>query len=453
MVCSTYDELLVFDKWTGGLADRFSFGTELTELGNYLDSNAFLVFTRDGEWHYVNLDTMTDYVGQSFVQCTSANVKTFTWGNDYWLTLPYRSKVMTLYRTAMAPDAQMLCTLEKEPYEAVLSEDGSRMAAALYGDGAVADIVMLDTETGEVLWEYESEEGYYVGMDFVDLAFSTETEVTYGDYPHTTYLTLVTSDEILILDTETGAKRAGTKHGCISPEDVEIYIYGYGYVRLYGRDGWYEYCLDAFDAGEEDEMFLHYYSGEELAEDHEWTDVSYKDLCAYASGRGCEAYVFETEDVLRLYEFGEGWQEEIRIPDINSTYVERIFFGRNEKYQEENHTDNMLYIVYRDGSVRAFELVNNDGTHTAEETEGFDALQDILCSWQYTQGKDYGIFQGKYDAYLATPEGELAAHVDGFLALDDVSDVFYMKDRYAVYRVPVYDAQKMYEEAVRQLGK
>lgn len=453
MVCSSYNELLVFDRKTGKVENRFSFGSEVVELGNYVNSNAFLVFARDGSWHYVDLDTMTDYVGSSFVQCTSTNVKSFMLGNDYWLTLPYRSKMITLYRKAMAPDAQVLCTLEKEPHEAVLSEDGRRMAAALYGDGAVADIVMLDTETGEVLWEYESEAGYYVGMDFVDLAFSTETEVTYGDYPHTNYLTLVTSDEILILDTETGTKRAGTKHDCISPENVEIYVYGYGYVRMYGRDGWYEYCLDAFDAGEEDEMFLHYYSGEELAQDYEWTDVSHKDLCAYASGKGCEAYVFETEDVLRLYEFGEGWQEEIMIPDINSTYVEQIFFGRNEKYQEENYTDNMLYIVYRDGSVRAYELIKNNGTRAAAETEGFDALEDILCSWQYTKGKDYGVFQGEYDAYLATPEGQLTAHVDGFLALDDEGDLLYMKDRYRIYRVPVYDGQGICQEAVRQLNK
>lgn len=452
MVCSTYDELLVFDRKTGKVENRFSFGSEVVELGNYVNSNAFLVFVRDGSWHYVDLDTMTDYVGSSFVQCTSTNVKSFMLGNDYWLTLPYRSKVITLYRKAMAPDAQVLCTLEKEPYEAVLSADGSRMAAVLYGDSAATDIVMLDTNTGEVLWEYESEDGYYVGMDFVDIAFSTETEVTYGDYPHTTYLTLVTSDEILILDTETGTKRAGTEHECISPEDVEIYVYGYGYVRMYERDGWYEYCLDAFDAGEQDEMFFHYYSGEELAQDYEWTDVGYKDLCAYAGGRGCEAFVFETEDLLRLYEFGEGWQEEIMIPDINSTYVEQIFFGRNEKYQEENHTDNMLYIVYRDGSVRAFELLNDNGTRTAAETEGFDALEDILCSWQYTQGKDYGVFQGKYDAYLATPEGKLTAHVDGFLSLDDDADVLYMKDRNNIYRVPVYDTQGLYEEACVQLG-
>lgn len=452
MVCSTYDELLVFDSKTGEVENRFSFGSEVVELGNYLNSNAFLVFARDGSWHYVDLDTMTDYVGSSFAQCTSTNVKSFMLGNDYWLTLPYRSKVVTLYRKAMAPDAELLCTLEKESREAVLNKDGNRMAVAVYGDDAATDILMLDTNTGEVLWEYESEDSYYLGMDFVDLAFSTEPEVTYGDYPHTTYLTLVTSDEILILETETGTKRAGAEHDCISPERVEIYVNGYGYVRMYGSDGWYEYCLDAFDAGEQDEMFFHYDSDEELAQDHEWTDVSYKDLCAYAGGNGCEAYIFETEDFLRLYECGEGWQEEIRIPDINSTYVEQIFFGRNEKYQEENHIDNMLYIVYRDGSVRAFELINDNGTHTVAETEGFDALEDILCSWHYTKDKDYGIFQGEYDAYLATPEGKLTAHVDGFLSLDDDADVLYMKDRYNIYRVPVYDTQGLYEEACKQLG-
>lgn len=141
------------------------------------------------------------------------------------------------------------------------------------------------------------------------------------------------------------------------------------------------------------------------------------------------------------------------IPDINSTYVEQIFFGRNVKYQEEDPIDNMLYIVYRDGSVRAFELTNDNGTHTAAETEGFDALEDILCSWQYTKGKEYGVFQGKYDAYLATPQGKLTAHVDGFLAVDAGKDMLYMKDRYGIYRVPVYDVQGICREAVRQLNK
>lgn len=450
MVCSTYDELLVLDKRTGGLEDRFSFGTELVELGNYLDSNAFLVFTRDGEWHYVNLDTMTDYVGESFAQCTSANVKTFTWGNDYWLTLPYRSKVITLYRQAMAPDAQLLCTLEKEPREAVLSKDGSRMAVAVYGDGAATDILMLDTNTGEVLWEYESEDGYYVGMDFVDLTFETEPEATYGGYPYYPYLTLVTSDEILILEIETGTKRAGVENDCSSPEDVSFSYYGNVcyHVSIWGRDGRYSYWLDAFDTGDK-ELYLNYLSDEEEAKGHEWTDAGYEEHCAYASGIHWHAYVFETDDTLRLYQ-NEGWAESAVIQDINSTYVERIFFGGNN--HNEDYADNMLYVVYRDGSVRAFELTTDKGL-TVAETEGFGDMEDILCSWHYTKDKDYGIFQGEYDAYLATPEGELTAHVDGFLASDDESDVLYTKDRYAIYRVPVYDAQEIYEEAVRQLGK
>ena len=78
----------------------FFFGTQIVKLGNYTDSNAFMIFARDGVLHYVNLEQMTDYVGETFSQCNSTNVKTMELGDDYWLTLPYHEKQITLYRRA-----------------------------------------------------------------------------------------------------------------------------------------------------------------------------------------------------------------------------------------------------------------------------------------------------------------------------------------------------------------
>ena len=55
MLCTYYDSAAVLDKRDGSCIDNFFFGSQIVELGNYIGENSFLVFTRDGTWHYVRL--------------------------------------------------------------------------------------------------------------------------------------------------------------------------------------------------------------------------------------------------------------------------------------------------------------------------------------------------------------------------------------------------------------
>lgn len=141
MVCTGYDNLYALNRTTGEMLHSFSFGTQIVKLGNYTDSNAFMIFARDGALHYVNLERMTDYVGETFSQCNSTNVKTMELGDDYWLTLPYHEKQITLYRRAVSPKAEPLCTFSEQIREAKLNRDGSRLAVSLNRDDLMVDIV------------------------------------------------------------------------------------------------------------------------------------------------------------------------------------------------------------------------------------------------------------------------------------------------------------------------
>lgn len=141
MVCTGYDNLYALNRTTGEMLHSFSFGTQIVKLGNYTDSNAFMIFARDGVPHYVNLEWMTDYVGETFSQCNSTNVKTMELGDDYWLTLPYHEKQITLYRRAVSQKAEPLCTFSEQIREAKLNRDGSRLAVSLNRDDLMVDIV------------------------------------------------------------------------------------------------------------------------------------------------------------------------------------------------------------------------------------------------------------------------------------------------------------------------
>lgn len=81
LLCSGYSDVIALDKRDGSYVDAFSFGVEVVKLGNYSGSDNFIAFTRDGVWHYLNMQIREDMIGTLFPACTSSNVMEFAIGD------------------------------------------------------------------------------------------------------------------------------------------------------------------------------------------------------------------------------------------------------------------------------------------------------------------------------------------------------------------------------------
>ena len=433
MVCSSYDELYALDRTDGRVLERFSFGSEVVKLGNYVDSDAFLVFTREGTWHYVNLDTMTDYVGNTFQNCTSTNVKAFGMGDDYWYTLPYGEKELTLYRMVeMEKDAQ-LCEFTGQIREAALSCGGDVLVAAVYDQALAVDLEVIDTDDGTTRWslrpEEASEDGYYVACTCGSFARG-EREGVFA----------VTSGNILLLDMESGERIADCPFDETSGIDKNEKLIG-----SWSADG--ETVLYTTGDGK-----LHRYEteGESLRRKTLVLDAL-EEHSGIAARGDFFAYMDRTDDSLHLVrweisedreEYGEqDCCEVAKLTDMQAAYVESLFFDE----------DLSLYAVYRNGDVRVFDLRETDGVELTER-QGYAGLEESLRGAEKYSGRDYDFLAGEWDGgYLTTADGELTAHIEGALAVDGERGVIYQKHGCGVYKIPVYTREEIYERAVREL--
>ncbi|MCM1088365.1 MAG: PQQ-binding-like beta-propeller repeat protein [Muribaculaceae bacterium] len=422
MLCTAYDGAVVLDRRNGAYIDNFFFNSEIVKLGNYTGTDSFMVFTRDGVWHYVNLDIMTDLVGTTFSNCTSNNVKMFEIGEGYSATLPYLDKKITLYRMAAGSRLEQICETENQYAEAVLSGDGKYLAISSYVSGYTTYVEMMDTDTGEMLWHFEAD-NHLRGMSF---------------YPDKNVLALITGDGIYLLDEENGEQKAfyekGEQYGdYLQTDETGRYIIFRNSRTLYAQDL-------------EDGSLLYEIEDTELFRDNNAvaTDPSMQYLAA----------VSKDADVLRLYDLEalrQGQKDCLQeLEGINATYVETLFF--DDKEAEAGRT---LYMVYKDGDIIRYSFDAEQKKLIEEGT--LSGLEESVNSFIQAKGADFDVLAGNSDAYLIydvgqQTEAEIIARINGFLAADGARNCIYLTDGTCIYRTPFYDETLLREEAELQLG-
>lgn len=96
LMATTYDVWLV-DLKDGREIARFSMGSSIAGGETISDGNIYTVFTRNGEYHSILTERLTDYVVVGRFQSHSANVKDFRRCSDGYLVLPYQDNKVTLY--------------------------------------------------------------------------------------------------------------------------------------------------------------------------------------------------------------------------------------------------------------------------------------------------------------------------------------------------------------------
>lgn len=448
LLCSGYSEVVALDKRDGSYIDQFGLGVEVVKLGNYSGSESFMAFTRDGVWHYLDMNRRENMVGTLFPACTSSNVMDFAIGGGYCVTLPYNSRRLTLYRTARGAGIEEFCQGENSYREAVVNSDGSVLAAAYYNNDYSAAVEVFDTDTGSRLWNYE-DDSFYMGM-------------TFFDYHGREALAMLTNKKVVILDSKSGEQ--------ITSSDLEIsatsdYLGCNRAVSGTDQEPWHRY----FYLWDDRTFYVYDFTDMKWAYELPFEEsVGYDDAAAVWSRSGYvddgqeDYYVItdKEEKALRFYCMGEevytyGGSESAAWQDgINYEYIETMFFDERE---QEVH----LNIVYKDGRITRLNIdpdADPAGFCTLADGDGqpekYGGIGEVMR--RYEQAGDYAVMRGDSDAYLLDgSKGDILAHMHGFLCCDSNNRQIYLTNSRTIYRLPLYDLEEINEIAagVRSAGK
>lgn len=425
MLCSLYGAVVVLDKRDGSYIDIFSFNSEIAKLANYVGTNTFLVFTRDGTWHYVNLDRMEDMVGPVFSHCNSSNVKAFEMGDGYCATLPYLDKNVTLYRRAIGNNFEVLRETERSYNNAAMSEDGNYLAVNSFDDSYNTYVEMIDTNSGEILWTFENAD-FFDGMSF---------------YQEKELFTLITSESIYLLDIRTGEEKAVYPIEEISCEYLCTTVDG-KYAFFQSFEKLYGYSLE--------DGSLAY----EIDQEAEYRDGSVATVSPYNK---YYAIASKETNSLQLYYLSDLQKGKIycldELEEINATYIDYLFFNNREKEEVLDYIGDglVLYVVYKNGDMVAYPIGCSEPCFEEYDAVHFDGLEDSMNRFIQPQGADYSIVAGEYDAYL-TSQGELLAHINSFLAVDGTRNCIYLTDGSCIYRAPIYTQEELRQEAINVIA-
>lgn len=420
LLCQKYGEAVLLDRRDGRMIDTFSFGSEVVKIGSYTDTDHFMAFTRDGVWHYLHTGRMEDMVGMTFNDCTSTNVKDFAIGDGYCVTLPYGSNHVTVYRTVQGAGVDTFHEGEGTYRQAVLSTDGTCLAAARNDEISHTCVEMFDTSGKTLLWTYEEENAYYKTMTFGDFN---------GDGKES--LLLVTGEACHIID-----PADGTILNTVSFEDSFMDYLGIdrfnGVICVKDYHTLYGYRLA---------------DGTLLYEDTLVADG----MTAVCNSRPFYAVASEETDSLLFYRMGE---EEVfmdpQFQGIEAEYLENMFFDED---------DDDLYLVYKDGRVKILfvDWDTNEDVYFCGTHGNYKDLSDTMIRYEAVEGASFGFLCGSSDAYQIDlrPENmyNKLSRIHGYLAYDSVSNTLYLHNGSVIYTSPLYSVREIVDLAEQVLSE
>ena len=408
MAVAGYADITTLNRLTGEVIDNYSFGSEVVRLGNYVNTNNFMVITRDEEWHYLDADSKADLVTGKFTNQTSNNIKTFALGNDYYVTLPYNSNTVTIYRTALGPNMELMATAQSSGEYAVTSSSGGLLAVNEYTGGNGLIIEIFDTSSGNVNCSLSYDDEYYKDMFFANVDGSEE-------------LIIITGDKLRRIDPNDGAEIS-----VIEPDEYELLGYidsdgigDYVYVVNNGNITRYNYRSGVADILIEKE------------------GIERLDLYAVSNDESKIARLDRANDNLEIIGSDGSIITTVSfLKDslgINTSYTDNILFDLS---------DNFVYAVYRDGSCKAIDI----GATKAELPYEYSDLKLIPQSIDRIEGTDLGVLKGISTAYLIrVSSGEPIAYIKGYLAASGADNKVYVCDREKIYSSPIATVEDMLE--------
>lgn len=207
-----YEEIYLLDKVTGKEVARFSLGSEIVGSGVFMDSDNFLVLTRNGDLAMIYQDGREYMVLNYIFECKSQNVRAFKTSEGGFLVLPYNDNRITVYNISENPDIK--------PYEGELVPESNET------DESVAEEDIDSVEEAEKL-------GLERSALVTNILYAQDGSVIFVSYSDAT-LEIYNAGDMTLLETINNSKGDMTRY-LGTDKEGNIYIAGLSYG----------YCLDS----------------------------------------------------------------------------------------------------------------------------------------------------------------------------------------------------------------
>lgn len=128
MLCSS-DEVKLLSLEDGSLYASFAMPDSIAGGAIFVNNDRFLLLTRNGQLHNIDVESQTDYVMSQRFLCHSQNVKYFGVALNGWVVLPYQDNHITIYGYSMGEGLELGDREETElPIGEILYSEAVRLA-------------------------------------------------------------------------------------------------------------------------------------------------------------------------------------------------------------------------------------------------------------------------------------------------------------------------------------
>lgn len=405
VILTAWDKIIGIRGSSGSYMGEMGVGSEIVRLGVIQGSDYFIIYTRSGRMMRVDASTDTvntiEFVG--YFDCNSDNVEVLLNGNGGRVMMkPYLSNAVTVLRG-----------LKGEGYEVFAEGINPRLVEVDTFDHYVLTVSedsmtlkCLDEE-GKEVWKRQAKEA------ITDIAFFEEGCLK---------AVMLEGNSVTVFDRYTG------EQVCDYTLDESAYDISLKGSVIHVRDG-RDYRIYDTLTGE-------LVSSMDLSDIYEWED----EIAVMPQGNYM-AVSSVKDKLLRLY---RGDTKELlgELP-LNTPFISGLFLQYGEDYGIEDAALTMnVYVNYEDNKMERY---------CFEEGEGF-SLQCSYDEFQYQiQEMDGNVMMSSSEAYLFYGD-DMTAVIPSCRAVDSYAYTGSLSGN-TLYRVPVYTADMLLEEAQRYLTK
>lgn len=104
LLLAATNELRIINEENGTEYVRFPLGSSVTGGASMGDKDRYIIFTRDGKYHYIDVESKMDYLMDYRFLCHSQNVKEIQIADGNFLILPLQDNKVTCYRYSQGGD-------------------------------------------------------------------------------------------------------------------------------------------------------------------------------------------------------------------------------------------------------------------------------------------------------------------------------------------------------------
>lgn len=399
LLCCTNSGITTFSMQDGSEMISSVFDSEITGYVPIKDEDILLML-RDGSVVYIFCDTGMNYDYSNVFQANSNNLKEFSYGASFYITLPHNSNAVTIYKSTIGNEVEGIAAFSNSIYTAVFDKEGKTYLVLPFGNFEEETAFLVDSKTKEKL------AGYKLDTSIAAAFFAGKEDEQIG---------LLTTDALFLYDRQ-GNLLLQTEFESFVEELISVSEDG-SRIILHMDEGLQ--CIDV-TSGEIVTEFP-------LADADAFMAVGKKQqYCAMVSGQEGELQVFDFQTA----------EKQQSIP-INSAFVSDIFIDEEEQY---------IFVVYRDKSVEVYSRETLEMKHTFTEFQ--TEISDCKSSAKNQVFILYGITEG----YICTADNfEIIARIPRFNDISSDGTTILISRNSELAKVPFYNVDALIKEADRQL--